>query len=53
MIGKSSKIPFGTGSVHGFFSQDNVKVGGAVLKQQVPVFAAEIVDIYVFKLHVE
>ncbi|OIS98659.1 PREDICTED: aspartic proteinase-like [Nicotiana attenuata] len=34
-IGKSCKIPFGTGSVHGFLSQDNVKVGGAVLKQQV------------------
>nr|XP_016516070.1 PREDICTED: cyprosin-like [Nicotiana tabacum] len=34
-IGKSCKIPFGTGSVHGFFSQDNLKVGDAILKQQV------------------
>ncbi|XP_055813572.1 aspartic proteinase-like [Solanum dulcamara] len=34
-IGKSCKIPFGTGSVRGFFSQDDTKVGGAVIKQQV------------------
>ncbi|KAJ8547350.1 hypothetical protein K7X08_010936 [Anisodus acutangulus] len=34
-IGKSCKIPFGTGSVHGFFSQDDTKVGGSVIKQQV------------------
>ncbi|XP_075086010.1 cyprosin isoform X2 [Nicotiana tabacum] len=34
-IGKSCKIPFGTRSVRGFFSQDNTKVGNAVIKQQV------------------
>lgn len=34
-IGKSCKIPFGSGSVQGFFSQDDMKVGGAVIKQQV------------------
>ncbi|MCD9560539.1 hypothetical protein HAX54_019236 [Datura stramonium] len=34
-IGKSCKIPFGSGSVYGFFSQDDTKVGGAVIKQQV------------------
>ncbi|KAG5587907.1 hypothetical protein H5410_048341 [Solanum commersonii] len=31
----SCKIPFGTGSVHGFFSQDDTKIGNAVIKQQV------------------
>ncbi|PHU13859.1 hypothetical protein BC332_15064 [Capsicum chinense] len=34
-IGKSCKIPFGAGSVRGFFSQDDTKVGSAVIKQQV------------------
>ncbi|XP_060189653.1 cyprosin-like [Lycium barbarum] len=34
-IGKHCKIPFGTRSVHGFFSQDNVKVGNSVINQQV------------------
>ncbi|TMX00300.1 hypothetical protein EJD97_001054 [Solanum chilense] len=33
--GNSCKIPFGTGSVHGFFSQDDTKIGNAVIKQQV------------------
>lgn len=33
--GKPCKIPFGTRSVRGFFSQDNVKVGSSVINQQV------------------
>ncbi|PHU23569.1 Aspartic proteinase [Capsicum chinense] len=33
--GKHCKIPFGTRSVHGLFSQDNVKVGSSVTNQQV------------------
>ncbi|KAM3239464.1 cyprosin isoform X1 [Capsicum annuum] len=34
-IGKRCKIPFGTRSVRGLFSQDNVKVGSSVVNQQV------------------
>ncbi|KAH0760329.1 hypothetical protein KY290_016402 [Solanum tuberosum] len=34
-IGNPSKIPFGTRSVRGLFSQDNVKVGSSVINQQV------------------
>ncbi|CAN4116523.1 unnamed protein product [Withania somnifera] len=34
-IGKHCKIPFGTRSVSGFLSQDNVKVGSSVINQQV------------------
>jgi len=32
--GTSCKISYGTGSISGFFSQDNVKVGSAVVKHQ-------------------
>lgn len=34
-IGKSCEIPYGSGSISGFFSQDNVKVGNLVVKDQV------------------
>lgn len=34
-IGKSCSIPYGSGSVYGFFSQDNVQVGNLVVKDQV------------------
>ncbi|XP_060181042.1 aspartic proteinase-like [Lycium barbarum] len=34
-IGTHCKIPFGAGSVYGFYSQDDTKVGGAIIKQQV------------------
>ncbi|XAR49764.1 Phytepsin [Bertholletia excelsa] len=34
-IGISCKIPYGSGSIHGFFSQDNVKVGDVVVRDQV------------------
>ncbi|KAJ7980482.1 Aspartic proteinase [Quillaja saponaria] len=33
-IGKPCKIPYGHGSFSGFFSQDNVKVGDIVIKDQ-------------------
>ncbi|OMO86209.1 Peptidase A1 [Corchorus capsularis] len=32
--GKSCEINYGSGSISGFFSQDNVKVGGLVVKDQ-------------------
>ncbi|XWS58047.1 hypothetical protein CRYUN_Cryun08bG0001600 [Craigia yunnanensis] len=34
-IGKSCEINYGSGSISGFFSQDNVEVGGLVVKDQV------------------
>ncbi|KAM6544916.1 hypothetical protein CsatB_025652 [Cannabis sativa] len=34
-IGIPCKIPYGSGSISGFFSQDNVKVGDVVVKDQV------------------
>ncbi|KAK6242909.1 hypothetical protein QUC31_009318 [Theobroma cacao] len=34
-IGKSCEINYGSGSISGFLSQDNVKVGGLVVKDQV------------------
>ncbi|CAK9175774.1 unnamed protein product [Ilex paraguariensis] len=34
-IGKSCKIPYGSGSIHGFFSQDNTEVGDIVIRDQV------------------
>lgn len=48
VTGNSCKIPFGTGSVHGFFSQDDTKIGSAVIKQQVPscFFVAEVLDMF-------
>ncbi|KAF2285725.1 hypothetical protein GH714_007442 [Hevea brasiliensis] len=33
-IGKSADIHYGTGAISGFFSQDHVKVGGLVVKDQ-------------------
>ncbi|PON64859.1 Aspartic peptidase [Parasponia andersonii] len=33
-IGIPCKIPYGSGSISGFFSQDNVKVGDVVIKDQ-------------------
>ncbi|KAM6565683.1 hypothetical protein CsatA_024811 [Cannabis sativa] len=33
-IGIPCKIPYGSGSISGFFSQDNVKVGDVVVKEQ-------------------
>ncbi|XP_010694065.2 aspartic proteinase isoform X1 [Beta vulgaris subsp. vulgaris] len=38
-IGKLCKIPHGSGFISGFFSQDNVKVGGLLVKDQVFVEA--------------
>lgn len=34
-IGKSCRINYGSGSIFGFFSQDNVKVGDLIVKDQV------------------
>lgn len=34
-IGTHCKIPYGYGSISGFFSQDNVKVGDIIVKDQV------------------
>ncbi|XP_019180056.1 PREDICTED: aspartic proteinase-like isoform X2 [Ipomoea nil] len=34
-IGKSCKIPYGSGSLSGFFSQDHVRIGDAVIEDQV------------------
>ncbi|KAK9293230.1 hypothetical protein L1049_021220 [Liquidambar formosana] len=34
-IGKSAEIQYGSGSISGFFSQDNVEVGNLVVKNQV------------------
>ncbi|KAF7113235.1 hypothetical protein RHSIM_RhsimUnG0146600 [Rhododendron simsii] len=34
-IGVPCKIRYGSGSIYGFFSQDNVRVGGVVIKDQV------------------
>ncbi|MED6175048.1 hypothetical protein PIB30_074854 [Stylosanthes scabra] len=34
-IGTSCKIPYGRGSIYGFFSQDDVKVGHIIIKDQV------------------
>lgn len=33
--GKPAAIQYGTGAISGFFSQDNVKVGDLVVKNQV------------------
>lgn len=33
--GKSAQITYGSGSISGFFSQDNVLVGNVVVKNQV------------------
>ena len=37
-LGKHCKIPYGSGSVFGFFSQDHVRVGDFVIKDQVEFF---------------
>ncbi|KAK9672112.1 hypothetical protein RND81_12G077200 [Saponaria officinalis] len=37
--GKSNKIPYGSGFVSGYFSQDNVHIGGLLVKDQVFVEA--------------
>ncbi|CDO98683.1 unnamed protein product [Coffea canephora] len=34
-IGKSCKIPYGSGSIYGFFSRDNAGLGGITIKEQV------------------
>ncbi|KAM7463223.1 hypothetical protein LguiA_031344 [Lonicera macranthoides] len=34
-LGKYCKIPYGSGSIYGFFSQDNTRVGDLVIKNQV------------------
>jgi len=33
------KIPYGQGSIFGFFSQDNVQVGDIIIKDQVSIFS--------------
>lgn len=33
--GKSAAIHYGTGAISGFFSQDNVRIGDLVVKNQV------------------
>lgn len=39
--GKSCSITYGSGSISGFFSQDNVEVGGIVVKDQVFIEATK------------
>lgn len=34
-VGKSCKIPYASGSLSGFFSQDNIRIGDAVIEDQV------------------
>lgn len=34
-VGKSAEIQYGTGSISGFFSYDNVNVGDLLVKDQV------------------
>lgn len=36
--GKPASIQYGTGAISGFFSNDNVKVGDIVVKDQVIIF---------------
>lgn len=38
---KACKIPYGSGSIHGFFSQDNVEVGDVLVRNQVFIEADE------------
>lgn len=33
--GKSAAIQYGTGSISGFFSEDNVQIGDLIVKDQV------------------
>ncbi|GLT88468.1 hypothetical protein SLE2022_064930 [Rubroshorea leprosula] len=40
-IGKTCEINYGSGSISGFFSQDNVEVGGLVVKDQVFIEATK------------
>lgn len=40
-IGSSCKIPYGSGLIHGFLSQDSVQVGNVLVKNQVFVEADE------------
>ena len=50
VIGKSAEIHYGTGAISGFFSQDNVKVGDLVVKDQVVmVFLACVCPAFWFK----
>lgn len=44
--GTSAAIQYGTGAISGFFSQDNVKVGDLVVKNQVNLW--QDILIYVF-----
>lgn len=34
-VGTSCKIPYGSGSIYGFLSRDNVGVGGITVEEQV------------------
>ncbi|KAK2969684.1 hypothetical protein RJ640_025861, partial [Escallonia rubra] len=43
-IGKSCKINYGFGSIHGFFSQDNTRLGDIVIRDQVFVEATREVS---------
>ncbi|KAG5028365.1 hypothetical protein JHK87_011879 [Glycine soja] len=36
------KIPYGQGSIFGFFSQDNVHVGNIIIKDQVSILPSII-----------
>lgn len=38
LLGKSCSIRYGSGSIYGYFSQDNVQVGDLVVKDQVGYF---------------
>ncbi|KAJ4969296.1 hypothetical protein NE237_015997 [Protea cynaroides] len=40
-IGKSCEIDYGSGSISGFFSQDNVEVGDLIIKDQVFIEATQ------------
>lgn len=36
-IGQSGAIEYGSGSISGFFSKDNVKIGHLIIKDQVNI----------------
>jgi len=38
--GTPCTIPYGEGSIYGFFSQDNVQVGDVIIKDQVSVLTS-------------